>query len=178
MLCQRCHKNIATVRYAEVVDGKVAEQHVCSDCMAKQQDIAASGFELAGAAPTPKKQKAAPPPTDTVITQKTCRTCGAELKDVMQEGRVGCAVCYESFGDHLDSVLRGMHVALRHRGKAPRMDNQRELLRAELQTKRALLRSSLKSENYEDAAKLRDAIRKIEETLAFKEVIRPGAGQG
>ncbi|MBX7259185.1 MAG: hypothetical protein K1Y02_22675 [Candidatus Hydrogenedentes bacterium] len=178
MLCQRCHKNIATVRYAEVVDGKVAEQHVCSDCMAKQQDIAASGFELAGAAPTPKKQKAAPPATDTVVSHKACRTCGAELKDVMQDGRVGCAVCYESFGDHLDSILRGMHTSLRHRGKAPRMDDQRELLRAELQTKRALLRSSLKSENYEEAAKLRDAIRGIEEALVIKEAIRPGVGQG
>jgi protein arginine kinase activator len=178
MLCQRCHKNIATVRYAEVVDGKVADQHVCSECMAKQQDVAASGFELTGAAPTPRRSQSVQSPTDNVVTQKTCRACGVELKDVLQEARAGCSVCYESFGENLEPVLRGIHVAPRHRGKAPRLDDQREVLRAELQTKRALLRTSLKAENYEEAAQLRDTIREIEVALAMREAERPGVGRG
>ena len=35
----------------------------------------------------------------------------------------------------------------------------------QLQTKRALLRSALKTENYEDAAKLRDEIKGLESAL-------------
>jgi len=38
-------------------------------------------------------------------------------------------------------------------------------LRAELQGKRALLRSALKLENYEEAATLRDNVRSLEDEL-------------
>jgi len=165
MLCQRCHKNLATVRYAEVVDGKVSEQHMCAECMSRQQAEVASGFELSGAAPSPRTRPVATAVSDTVVTQRACRSCGIDLQDVLQSGRVGCSVCYDSFGDQLESILRGIHISLRHRGKAPNRDDARERMRADLQTKRALLRSALKVENYEEAARLRDEIRSIEEAL-------------
>ena len=164
MLCQRCHKNLATMRYAEVVDGNVSEQHLCADCMARQEADGATGFELSGNAPTPRKRHIAAA-SDTTMPQRSCRACGIELQDVIRSGRVGCGVCYESFRDQLESVLRGMHVALRHRGKVPHRDDAREQKRADLQNKRALLRSALKTENYEEAARLRDIIRSIEESL-------------
>jgi len=152
------------MRYAEVVDGNVSEQHLCADCLARQQAEGETGFELSGSAPTPRLRHNAAA-TDTTMPQRSCRACGIELRDVVQSGRVGCSVCYESFGDQLETVLRGMHVALRHRGKVPHRDDAREQRRADLQTKRALLRSALKTENYEEAAKLRDTIRSLEESL-------------
>jgi protein arginine kinase activator len=164
MLCQRCHKNLATVRYAEVVDGNVSEQHLCADCMARQQADTATGFELSGSAPTPRLRHVAAV-SDTTMPQRSCRACGVELQEVIRSGRVGCSVCYESFRDQLESVLRGMHVALRHRGKVPHRDDAREQKRADLQTKRALLRSALKTEDYEEAANLRDTIRSLEDSL-------------
>ena len=76
---------------------------------------------------------------------------------------MGCAMCYDTFGDELENLVRERHAALIHRGKAPNRDDQREQLRVELQTKRALLRSALRSERYEEAATLRDEIKQLEQ---------------
>lgn len=165
MLCQRCHKSLATMRYAEVVDGKVSEQHLCADCMARQQAEGAPGFELSGRAPTPDMRQIAVGVSPSAVAQRTCKSCGIAWQDVLDSGRVGCSVCYESFDDPLEPLLRGMHFALRHRGKVPHRDDAREQKRADLKTKRALLRSALKTENYEEAASLRDEIRSLEESL-------------
>ncbi len=46
MLCQRCHKNLSSVRFAEVVDGSVTDLQLCQDCLAKQLDSQGPGFQL------------------------------------------------------------------------------------------------------------------------------------
>ena len=51
MLCQKCHKNLASVRYAEVVDGKVNNLQLCQDCLSRQQDEVEIGFELSDPSP-------------------------------------------------------------------------------------------------------------------------------
>ena len=164
MLCQKCHKSLATMRYAEVVSGKVSELQLCPDCMNRMQDETASGFELAGAAATRGKRLSTPMAavTETKVPNRVCRACGADLKDAIQSGRVGCGSCYDALGDSLEPLLRGFHVGLRHRGKEPHVTDERKLKRTELHSLRALLRSTLKSENYEEAAKLRDQIRDLE----------------
>ena len=65
----------------------------------------------------------------------------------------------------LEAAVRGLQGALHHRGRSPRADDSRDRIRADLQTKRALLRSALKTENYEEAAILRDTIRTLEAQL-------------
>ncbi len=169
MLCQKCHKNLATVRYAEVVDGKVTEQHLCGECLKQHQQNAAKGFELAGPAPMlrrPRQERAA---RDVVRTEKACPSCGALLSRVTDSGKAGCSACYEHFGSQIESLLEGMHRALRHNGKVFRLDDTRARLRGDLQTKRALLRSALRTENYEEAARLRDEIRCLEQGLHISE---------
>jgi len=164
MLCQKCHKSLATVRYAEVVDGKVTDLNVCPECLARLQS-APSGFELAGAAPTPKRLAAIREAQEPVTPALVCRTCGLEVQRALRTNRVGCNSCYATFAEPIEAVLRGLHGALRHRGKVPRVDDRREQVRTQLQTKRALLRSILKMENYEEAAVLRDEIKALEEAL-------------
>lgn len=165
MLCQRCHKNLATVRYAEVVDGKVTDLHFCSDCLLRHQESSQTGFELSGPAPAPRHtpaQESGGQQSDSVVAQRTCSSCGMLLKHAVKTGQVGCSQCYSEFADDLEPMLRAAHTAMRHRGKAPHRDDAREALRAELQTKRALLRTALKMENYEEAAVLRDEIKALD----------------
>ena len=83
----------------------------------------------------------------------------------METGKVGCTTCYETFPAELESLLEGIHIALIHRGKVPHLDDARARSRAELQTKRALLKTALNVENYEEAATLRDHIRALETGL-------------
>ncbi|GMW01990.1 MAG: hypothetical protein AMXMBFR84_31260 [Candidatus Hydrogenedentota bacterium] len=166
MLCQRCHKNLASVRYAEVVDGKVADLHLCQDCLARQQGESSTGFGLSGAAPRPKRSQASRERARTEgVPNLSCPACGTRLRDVLDRRRVGCATCYSTFEEHLDPLIRDMHVALIHRGKKPNLDDERQRKRGQLQAKRALLRSALKTENYEEAAQLRDTIQQMESTM-------------
>jgi len=173
MLCEKCHKNLATTRYAEVVDGKVKELHLCADCLAKHQSESGAGFEftkpvLAGKGPREAQSTSARPPRQRVQRQQRqvrCRYCGQTLDQVLKSGRMGCSTCYETFGEYLDTLLQDLQLGLRHRGKAPHVDDLRARMHADLQTKRALLRSALRTENYEEAACLRDEIRVLEQEL-------------
>lgn len=171
MLCQDCHKNLATVRYAEVVDGKVSEQHLCQDCLGRRQESVSSGFQFAKPAafrgkPIPAPKTAAADPAEA---RQSCTGCNTTLKKILETGQVGCSTCYESFPVQLESLLEGIHVALAHRGKVPRLDDARARLRSDLQAKRGLLKTALTTENYEEAAALRDEIRALETGLSAAE---------
>jgi protein arginine kinase activator len=177
MLCQKCHKNLATVRYAEVIDGQVKELHMCSACINEHHAEEASGFALSGDAPAPRRNVRRRKQSETLTANVECQSCGSESKQIAQESIVGCAVCYDTFGDELENLVRERHAALIHRGKAPNRDDQREKVRVELQTKRALLRSALRSERYEEAASLRDVIKALEQKAGLV-VAGPIAGSG
>jgi protein arginine kinase activator len=167
MICQKCHKNTARLRYAEVVDGKVTELHVCESCLQKLQGMPSAGFELSGQAPSPTRFKWMVDAAQRGETSRSCGSCGAKLSQVLNAGAAGCAACYEEFGEELEPVLRELHFSLRHWGKTPTVSDGDEQRRSDLQTKRSLLRSALQMENYEEAAQLRDAIRSLEEDLGL-----------
>lgn len=171
MLCQKCHKNLATVRYAEVVNGKVTDLHLCPECLSRQQETAASGFELGGPVPsasgisTGVVQRRLRTERARLKAPRTCRSCGSQLAKVLDSGKVGCTQCYKIFHEEVDPMLAALHGGTQHRGKASRVRDVRVRLRTDLQTKRALLRSALETENYEEAAALRDDIKQLEMVL-------------
>lgn len=164
MLCQKCHKNLASVRYAEVVDGKVSDLHLCQDCLKAQQEDEQTGFELSEPSPFANRLKSSALAQAATSTE-TCKSCSTSLSVIIETGKVGCAACYESFPAQIESVMEGIHIALTHRGKIPKLDDSRAQARSELQSKRALLKTALSLENYEDAAALRDEIRSLETGL-------------
>ncbi len=168
MLCQNCHKNLASVRYAEVVDGKVSDVHLCQDCLAAREESVSTGFEFSAPAPFLGKKKDLPA-NEVGESDSTCTACATSLQEIMDTGKVGCSVCYDSFPAELEALLEGIHIALTHRGKIPRLDDARVRVRSELQTKRALLKTALSMENYEEAASLRDEIRALELGLGASE---------
>ena len=173
MLCQLCHKNTASIRYAEVVDGTVTDLDICSECLERRQSGEEGGFELATPSPFVHQQhaKASPLIHDATPTD-VCTSCQTALQTIIDEGEVGCAECYSSFPVQVESLLEGIHQGLNHRGKSPQVDDVRARIHSELQTKRSLLKVALAEENYEEAAVLRDNIQRIESGLS---AAAPGA---
>lgn len=167
MLCQKCHKNSASVRYAEVVDGKVTDLNLCRECLSRRQEDTQTGFELSE--PMPFKQEKTSILSQAASSTKACDACGTELKTIVATRTMGCSACYDAFPAQLESLLEGIHVALNHRGKAPQLDDARARIRSELQSKRGLLKTALNVENYEEAAALRDEIRSLETGLVASE---------
>lgn len=162
MHCQQCHKNFASIRYAEVVDGQVMDQHLCSECLEKRKINQKPGFEFSKPSPFLRRDKDAGSRGSALFPMPVCSTCDTDLNTIRNTGMVGCADCYSAFRDQLESVLVELHGATTHGGKVPRVDDARARVRQDLETKRALLKRSLRAERYEEAALLRDEIKALE----------------
>lgn len=161
MICKSCKKNVATIKFTEVVDGKAVQHHLCSECYQAYQE-SASGFTLAVPKPAARRaQTVSSSPPDTSGVSK-CPMCGMTLSHVLEFSSVGCAGCYSAFGSEIESVLEALHRGASHRGKSFAADNSRVQINKEIQAKRLLLRRMLKEENYEEAARLRDELAAME----------------
>lgn len=165
MICQKCHHNLASIRYAEVIHGRVSHLMICSNCYEQMCQGSTTGFEIAGPAPAPKSLKRQTIGFNIDALGQACPACGYALRTLLETGRAGCANCYSAFGEALAPVISERHGALLHKGKAPKMSGGREQTRALLQSKRSILRSALEKEDYEEAARLRDEIRGLESLL-------------
>ena len=158
MLCARCKKNKATFVVKTILDNQVTETHLCLSCAheegadAVRPALAGLLALLGGAAP---KEKAAP---------ARCSSCGLRWTEFRKTGFLGCASCYDTFADPLKVVLKEMQGAAKHAGKASpnaarSMDAKRR--QDETATLKRRLEEALRRENYEDAAKLRDQLKKM-----------------
>ena len=131
-----------------VVGGELKRTDLCAECAQESGAMHPSGFLSPEALVTG-------PGTDLVAGQEKCPACGYPLDTLSKTGRLGCAVCYEKFSAHLTTALQESQKALVHVGKRPgRKNARREDLEAELQ-------QLVRSEQYEEAAQVRDRIAKL-----------------
>ncbi len=168
MLCQKCHKKLATVRYGEVIDGHVTEVHLCPDCLLEVQKNP-KGFNFASVELQVKEQREDTEELAKKPKIKTlCSVCGTQINYIHEKNRVGCFTCYKTFGPDIESILEVIQVGSSHIGKKLNYANDEERIQAQilLDTKKALIRQAIKSEDYESAAKLRDEILDLEKILS------------
>ncbi len=163
MLCQICKSNVATVRYTEVVDGEVAEVNICPECAAKQGK--ANDFSLSLEVTAVTVPGGTSVPLGATNPAATCPACGHTYQDITKHGRLGCVDCYDTFQEALAPLLEKVHGALQHRGKAPRDKQGQFETYAKLAEWRKLLERAIAEEQYEEAARLRDQIRDLEQSV-------------
>lgn len=150
MKCEICKQEGAEVAIKQSVDGVERELFVCSRCAQRTAGTLVSSLVemLLGAAvdlELPSRDEA------------TCPGCGLPRTEFRKRARVGCARCYETYARELAPMLRDMHAGDHHVGKLPARER---LGRTCTELERAL-REAVKSQRYEDAALLRDRIRKL-----------------
>ncbi len=162
MICKSCMKNTASIKFTEVVDGNVVQHFLCPECYKACQE-AASGFSLS--VPKPSVRGTAREKPDTSARAKAvprCQACNTTLPQILESAMTGCAVCYATFGREIESMLEALHRGAAHCGKTYKCDDERLLVRKDIQAKRSLLRRMIKEEKYEEAARLRDEILEME----------------
>jgi protein arginine kinase activator len=131
-----------------VVAGELKRTDLCAECAQESGALQAAGF-LAPEALVMGPEDA------PVASHEKCPACGYPLGTLSKTGRLGCAVCYEKFSDHLAAALQESQKALVHVGKRPgRKNARREELEAEL-------KKLIRSEQFEEAAQVRDRIAKL-----------------
>ena len=162
MFCEICGKKEATVHLTEIVNEKVTKLHLCEDCAKEKGNEMEEHFGLndllAGLADLGTNVE--PDVLDTI----KCPSCGFTYHDFKKIGRLGCGNCYDAFKKHLAPLLKRIHGSDRHVGKVPLMVGKTVKDARSLQELKVRMEKAIQSENFEEAAKLRDDIKKLEKT--------------
>ncbi len=161
MKCDVCEAKPATVFLTQIVKGDMQKINLCESCAKEKGVTDPTGFQLAdmllgfgqGAR------------VETQPKEKACPTCGMTQSTFRKTGRLGCSVCYGVFGDGMEGLLKAMHKGTRHIGKVPARINRLMVEEDRLVQLRAALDAAVASENYEEAARLKNEISTLEETL-------------
>jgi protein arginine kinase activator len=157
MQCQRCPK-LATLHITEVLgEDRFEEVHLCEGCAKKYL------YE-----PQQKKSggvgEAEIVEADDESTSGTrCPECGISFMEFRNHGRFGCSHDYDEFKKDLLPLLESVHGETRHAGKTPRRAPRTQTAQAELTQLRQRLQALVTEENYEEAARIRDQIKELEE---------------
>ena len=166
MLCDICGKNQATVHLTEIIDEKMNELHLCEECARQKSSQMESQFGLsdllAGLAGTDKSVHKDKDASEPVISVK-CPNCGLTYADFKKIGRLGCGDCYTAFKKYLGPLLKRIHGASSHFGKAPvEIAAKTVKKKTGLEGLRKELQEAIAREAFEDAARLRDKIKETE----------------
>ncbi len=162
MVCDSCRERDAVVHLTQIVDGTVAQVHLCERCAAEkgvETTVAAPKTPLAGLLQSVQQQLAATP-----SDQVRCAFCQSTYKDFRATGRLGCARCYGTFEASLRDLLRRVHGSTRHAGRRYRPPAPEAMQRVSTVLElREQLRRAIELEQFEKAAQLRDALREAGE---------------
>lgn len=176
MLCEICQKNEATIHQQSIINGVEHSQHICHECAEKAGMHFWNGLEhflgenhVYGNTisqwfqPYFQEKNSSTIHKQKQTADKVCPTCGITWKEFQKNGLLGCADCYKYFEDELPTLLRRIHGHTEHIGKKPlqSMSEAEKQLDEVDQLKKAMA-TAIKDENFEEAARLRDAIKNLE----------------
>ncbi len=189
MLCQKCGQRPATVFISQTVNNKTTQIHLCEECAGAQTALGGvspftvtldpssmlkdffstifPGFPLAQGAEGAFAGGRAPAEEPSA----QCPVCGYQFSLFKQTGRLGCPKCYESFSAMLEPVLATVHGNARHvedttpalQPPGPDTDVKKTdptETDPALEELRRRLQRAIAQEQFEEAARLRDEIRK------------------
>src|SRR6516225_6313500 len=162
MKCQKCTK-AATLHITEVLsDEQFEELHLCEECAQKYLYEPSAekleGGKSSGASTAAEGE-------DSGLPNRECPNCGIKFVEFRNTGRLGCPHDYDEFREDLLPLLENIHGdPPKHAGKTPRRLPQTKQTQSELVVLRKQLLQAVNKENYEEAARLRDRIRQLEES--------------
>lgn len=187
MLCDNCGKNEATIKYTQVINGRKKEMNLCKNCAEnlgiEKMEMPLMNFRsiLGDFFNDYAKSTSFGLPNfrrDTL----TCKNCGTSYEDFINTGLFGCEKCYNTFSEPIDLLLKNLHGTSRHIGRGPKKlskfsgknenkdikineENTKEKQEKNQESQKEKLQKDLdqaiKEERYEDAAKIRDELKKL-----------------
>jgi protein arginine kinase activator len=155
MKCDLCDKE-AVVHMTQVVNDETKEIHLC------EEHAKAQGIDLNSPISI----------TDILMglsgTQKNiaselslaCPRCGMAREEFRKTGRLGCPECYKTFMAELTMAIKAMHHSGQHLGKIPAREGVQTRMKSKIARLQKDLEAAIAREDFEQAAKLRDQIKK------------------
>ncbi|MBM3705530.1 MAG: hypothetical protein FJW66_03295 [Actinobacteria bacterium] len=178
MLCEFCKKNEANVHLIKVVNGETEKMNICVNCLKDFTFLPEEDFYNDLSTILKKVLE-----VDIKISDKTdaekffeslsstdkraCSTCGIDLASIKSAGRVGCPDCYIEFRDAFTPILKSIHGSATHRGRIPARPSVELKIEKEIRDLEHRLKEVITIEDFEEAAKLRDTIKKLRKKLSI-----------
>ncbi|MGE5675848.1 MAG: UvrB/UvrC motif-containing protein [Mycobacterium leprae] len=174
MLCDRCGQREAVYHQTVIVNGNKQESHVCEECAQEMGfqgmttpsfsfpgnltigDLLSSflgGLDFGPAIAAPKQ------------AEPRCSHCGMTYSQFAESGRLGCAHCYDDLESALVPLIKRVQGTTNHAGKAPKRTGGLIRKQRDLEELRRKQLDAVRNENYEEAARMRDAIKEMENQL-------------
>lgn len=165
MLCDVCKKNEASVHLTQIIDSKMQTVDLCEECSKAKGVDDPTGFSLVGLLKGLAASPQGPETSSEDVELGKCPKCGLSIADFKKTGRLGCASCYTVFAEPLEPLLKSMHKGLKHTGKVPHGLRQVQDMNERLRNLQQQLQEAIKVENFEEAAFLRDEIKKTRDQM-------------
>jgi protein arginine kinase activator len=156
LICESCQINPATVDFTHVVSGEVQKLKLCAECAAEKNIHVQGPLSLTDILFGLGDKNVEPSATP----DHACPSCHMRRSDFRKTTQLGCPVCYETFAAELAPMFKSMHGDVRHIGKVPRL----EQVNVELQLLQRQLDDAVETQDFEEAARLRDAVREVNVT--------------
>jgi protein arginine kinase activator len=172
MKCDYCDSK-AMVFLTQLAEGQMKKICLCESCAKERGVTDPTGFSMDQMMLGNFQQLMSGSATEATTVKsirsgKCCTQCGFSMEDFQKVRRFGCANCYKVFASELTPMLRGMHKGANHVGKAPEGLIENQLWTQRIEELQGKLEQAIASECYEEAAELRDEIRKLDETGVVK----------
>lgn len=178
MLCDNCGKKEANVRYYTNINGVEKQMNLCEECSQKlgvtdfsfDMPIDFSSFFSDFLEDFSNSSFLKMP------EELRCKGCNSTFEEIAREGKFKCPKCYETFEDKIDLIMNKIHGSNRHIGRIGKITNdevqnvenvkqtkiENEKSNNKIENLKNKLKDLVKEEKYEEAAKVRDEIKKLE----------------
>lgn len=155
--CENCAKPAQTF-FSFLVGDEEYKAEMCADCP-HQKALEESGAHdvLKDLLPQLKIKQ----PEEVARVVETCPVCGFSMDDLDRTKRLGCAHCYEMFSRPVNRLVRAVQRGYKHVGKLSTRHQNQEALEERLSDLQSRLEDAVAKEAFENAASLRDEIRRI-----------------
>lgn len=188
MLCENCGKKEANVKYTQIINGNKKEVLLCERC-SKELGLDNISFNMPISFSSffsdffDEMENTEFLPDINNIKQLKCNNCNTTFEEFIDNGKFGCSNCYSTFEEKINPLLKNIHGSDTHigrigkikqnnskendgkstngvqndvkpEGKINKEENKIEKLKQELN-------KAIKEERYEDAAKIRDEIKRL-----------------
>jgi len=176
MKCDFCHDNEATIHLIKIQGSNVEKINLCKECAKdfsfltekdSYNDLTRilyrffnSGINEHHSGRNKKILR-----NISYSRNRKCPLCGIDLKTIKKIGRVGCSNCYNEFKDVLFPIIKSIQGSLENKGKVPIKTNRKIRLEKNIKDLKHKLKNEIMIENFEEAARIRDRIKKLEDSV-------------
>lgn len=170
MLCKKCQKNQATIHLMQMAGGVFSQTPLCVACAKNHLPLASTSRKITLHLDGKKLLKAIledPQKFGVMFAgegeRHVCPVCATTSEDIRKHGLAGCAKCYEVFSQELGSLIKKVQPAMIHKGRVPANMQADRQHHGELRELRMKIEKLVAEEDYEEAARVRDEIRALED---------------